>query len=498
MNKTVLFFLLVVSYFSFAQTKDELDLCMAIQANSFTSNTEAENALDRILDVIGASKNFVLTPCDKISNVVATAYKGTRYILYDREFMNLINRNTNDWSNLFILAHEVGHHINGHSIDILLYTSDIVEPKSLAKKRQQELEADEFAAFVLAKLGASLSQLNSIISLISDNSDDTYSTHPKRSRRLASVKVGVEKGYVKKETKTVYVDSRLKEYESSEGYVKYGVWLRKFNKDIFEGNSWEAVTNGDLITENNTINQAPLLKFKSNGSSSIIQTLEFENTITSIFDSINTKDRSPIEVTELILDSSGKELWRLNPTYRVSSSNTNSLESTIYLDYSYTYNKKLDALKKGTRFLIKINSYKKGNFTELEVRDSLNNFYSDKLNELEKDMKLLEEYGLLFITIQFPNEKYFQFNDGYREIRTSDKNSATNYIKNLAYKYNVIYDTKNSDITTSSIRLNIKREINKIEKEINSKAISAMNNSIKFDKTYFEYSLSGSSKALAD
>ena len=88
-----------------AQTKDELDLCMAIQANSFTSNTEAENALDRILDVIGASKNFVLTPCNKISNAVATAYKGTRYILYDRDFMNLISKNTNDWSNLFIFAH---------------------------------------------------------------------------------------------------------------------------------------------------------------------------------------------------------------------------------------------------------------------------------------------------------------------------------------------------------------------------------------------------------
>jgi|GEM_PF-1200764 len=29
----------------FAQTKDELDLCMAIQANSFTSNAEADNAL---------------------------------------------------------------------------------------------------------------------------------------------------------------------------------------------------------------------------------------------------------------------------------------------------------------------------------------------------------------------------------------------------------------------------------------------------------------------
>jgi hypothetical protein len=196
MRKIVLSFLLAVSSISFGQTKDELDLCMAIQANSFTSNTEAENALDRILDVIGASKNFVLTPCDKISNAVATAYKGTRYILYDREFMNLISKNTNDWSNLFIFAHEVGHHINGHSIDLLLYTNDVVDSPSLEKSRKQELEADEFAAFVLAKLGANLSQLNNVITLISDNSDDSYSTHPKRDKRLASVRVGFNKGYI--------------------------------------------------------------------------------------------------------------------------------------------------------------------------------------------------------------------------------------------------------------------------------------------------------------
>lgn len=45
--------------------------------------------------------------------------------------MDLISKSTNDWSNLFILAHEVGHHINGHSIDIILYAGDLVESKSL-------------------------------------------------------------------------------------------------------------------------------------------------------------------------------------------------------------------------------------------------------------------------------------------------------------------------------------------------------------------------------
>ena len=92
---------------------------------------------------------------------------------------------------MFILAHEVGHHINGHSLDMLLYKS--VEPKTLKQRRQQELEADEFAGFILAKLGGSLSEANQVISSISTNEDDSYDTHPSRSKRLNAVKVGYDK-----------------------------------------------------------------------------------------------------------------------------------------------------------------------------------------------------------------------------------------------------------------------------------------------------------------
>ena len=50
--KKLIILLLLTHIISFAQTKDELDLCMAIQSNSFTTNDEAEDALQRILDVI--------------------------------------------------------------------------------------------------------------------------------------------------------------------------------------------------------------------------------------------------------------------------------------------------------------------------------------------------------------------------------------------------------------------------------------------------------------
>ena len=200
--KKLLLLLLFIPLVSFGQDygndSDALKLCTAIQTNSFISDSKADNALDRILSVIGASKRFVLQPCDNINNAVATSYKGIRYILYDRDFMDSLDSGDN-WSNLFILAHEVGHHINGHSLDILLYAAEAVEPETLANQRQQELEADEFAGFILGKLGATLKQTSSSFNLISSEKDDAYDTHPSKSKRLASIETGFNKA-IGKET----------------------------------------------------------------------------------------------------------------------------------------------------------------------------------------------------------------------------------------------------------------------------------------------------------
>lgn len=187
-----LLFLLFIPFVTFSQTTDGVDICLALQSNSFTTDAEAERALTRIMNASGLAKNFALIPCDNISNAVAVSYRGERYIIYDKKFMSLISSRTNDWSNLTILAHEVGHHLNGHSIDLSM--AKIVEPKSLAEKRKQELEADEFAGFIMAKLGAPLSSVLSSISLITTDDDDTYSTHPKRSRRLERLRFGFNKG----------------------------------------------------------------------------------------------------------------------------------------------------------------------------------------------------------------------------------------------------------------------------------------------------------------
>lgn len=163
-----------------------IKICNAIQGNNFASEKAADSALEQILSVVGASKRFVLQECSNINNAVALTFNGVRYIMYDPEFMSGL-RYSNDWSNMFVLAHEVGHHINGHTVDALVVSGKSQVP--LYTKRTQELESDEFAGFVLGRLGANLNQALSAVNNTSD-ADDSYSTHPRRSKRIVAVKKG--------------------------------------------------------------------------------------------------------------------------------------------------------------------------------------------------------------------------------------------------------------------------------------------------------------------
>ena len=135
----------LLSNFLFSQNLDynngyeSVRICTAIQGNNFVSEKSADEALTRILSVIGASKRFVLQECSNINNAVALTFNGVRYIMYDPEFMSEL-KYSSDWTNMFILAHEVGHHINGHSVDVILSSNGMGEETSLSTKRIQELE----------------------------------------------------------------------------------------------------------------------------------------------------------------------------------------------------------------------------------------------------------------------------------------------------------------------------------------------------------------------
>ena len=188
MKKIFVFLILPLMSFSqeleYGNSETSKSLCTELKSRSFITDKNADLALNKILNTIGAAKRFVLQPCDKINNAFALTVEGIRYIYYDRNFMKKIANNTNSWASIFILAHEVGHHINGHTLGLNL---------SLKDNRKQELEADEFSGFVLGKLGSSLDEASLAISSLSSNEDDSYSTHPSKSKRLIAIKNGYNK-----------------------------------------------------------------------------------------------------------------------------------------------------------------------------------------------------------------------------------------------------------------------------------------------------------------
>ncbi|MEI9909870.1 MAG: hypothetical protein WDO71_09480 [Bacteroidota bacterium] len=131
------------------------------------------------MNVTGLQAGFELKEA-KVLNVEASISHGRRYILYNPSFIAWINAVTKDkWAAMALLAHEVGHHLNGHTI------------RKRGSRPQLELEADEFAGFILYKLGSSLEQAQEVMIYVAKT--NISKTHPARSSRMLAIQHGWNK-----------------------------------------------------------------------------------------------------------------------------------------------------------------------------------------------------------------------------------------------------------------------------------------------------------------
>ncbi len=133
------------------------------------------DAINSIMGYVGLKSNFKIYRGD-IDNAMATMVNNQRIIVYNKDlFTSLDNMDDSYWSTVFILAHEIGHHLAYSIID----TVDLLNI---------ELEADRFAAATLYRMGAdSVQVLSAISSRFISNAEDT-DTHPSKARRIAAVK----------------------------------------------------------------------------------------------------------------------------------------------------------------------------------------------------------------------------------------------------------------------------------------------------------------------
>jgi len=147
----------------------------------FNPEIEAEHIIEKIMKLVGLTSNFTIKRAN-IENAMATIIKTEsgsfeRFILYDQNFMKSVKLSTgNDFSQWSILAHEIGHHLSGHTLT------------SGGESHTQELEADEFSGFVMYKMGATLPQAQSAINKFCSNEGSI--SHPPKKYRLLAVETG--------------------------------------------------------------------------------------------------------------------------------------------------------------------------------------------------------------------------------------------------------------------------------------------------------------------
>lgn len=151
-----------------------------------TWDSEALRLMRQIAGHAGLAPNFVIGAGEAKGGALAAtchdAMSGQirRIIVYRPTFIEAIRRRTQDyWGLVGLLAHEIGHHANGHHF-------------SGGWGREKELEADRFSGFAMARMGASLEQALSGVRIWAD--DTASSTHPARDQRERAVTAGWNAG----------------------------------------------------------------------------------------------------------------------------------------------------------------------------------------------------------------------------------------------------------------------------------------------------------------
>lgn len=157
------------------------------QTLDYASESHAAEVIGKFAKKMGQfHSKFKVMQCSNTDNCFATIIEGQPYIIYDRDFLNRVERTAQtDWAAISILAHEIGHHANFHTID------------KEGSRPEKELEADYFSGFWLHQMGATLAQAQQAIIYFQE--ENVTSTHPPKSQRLLAIKKGWEEADTEKQ-----------------------------------------------------------------------------------------------------------------------------------------------------------------------------------------------------------------------------------------------------------------------------------------------------------
>lgn len=160
---------------------------VTVDAHGMASGRDGagQQVVAEIMKYTGLPQNFDVLPHPQVPNAAAVILVGDdklphRVIAYNEKFMADVQKATanNNWAPVSIMAHEVGHHLSGHTI----------QPGG--SQPPTELEADKFSGYVLYKMGALLADAQKAMNTLVPEADGP--THPGRGKRVTAIAEGWE------------------------------------------------------------------------------------------------------------------------------------------------------------------------------------------------------------------------------------------------------------------------------------------------------------------
>lgn len=189
---------------------------------TFSSDEDAKEALMNIMSFTGLEPNFTIMAFN-VPNAAAVIQNNKRYILYNQYFMaKLKDRTKNQWSKISVLAHEIGHHLNAHTLE------------NTGSRPEIELEADSFSGYVLQRMGATLDDAVITMQKISGSQGST--THPGRNARVAAVSNGWKKAEYQSRKKVQHQKKCIRMYSTItdfDGDGCFDMWRNNTNSIAF-------------------------------------------------------------------------------------------------------------------------------------------------------------------------------------------------------------------------------------------------------------------------
>jgi len=168
-----LIYYIILSLFPFTSLSQDT---LSTENYPFEPDKVAKEAVSKIVQYTGLSSNFIVVSDKNITTAIAYLKNNKRYIAYNPKFIkNLNSKTSTNWAAVSVLAHEIGHHLSGHT---------------LLKNHSpgNELIADKFSGFILFQMGASLDEAKAALSTIGHEMDTTK--HPPKNARLEAIQEG--------------------------------------------------------------------------------------------------------------------------------------------------------------------------------------------------------------------------------------------------------------------------------------------------------------------